>query len=301
MSDDINNPPVFVTLVRNRRDIPQTRLLINSLRSFGGAVHNCPVWIFEVNPQHAPCEPLKGDNIAIFPLEVPESIKSYLYGDKVYAGRQAEEMADSTTRSLIWMDPSCLVINPPVLYDLSGQFDAAVRPVHIRNVGIAALVPLDDFWKTICETVGVTDIHATVESFVDRQIIRSYFNSHAFAVNPSKKLCQEWFNIFEMLVCDKEFQKKCCKDQQHRVFLHQAVYSVLITASIDADRLRILPPDYNYPYNLHESVFSERKARALNDLVTVTYESRSLSPDAVNDIHIADPLKKWLSNHYSLT
>jgi hypothetical protein len=286
-------------LVRSRREIPQIRLLIDSIRSFGGALRQCPVWIFEVNPQNAPCDSLKGENISVFTLNVPESIKSYLYGDKVYAGRQAEDMADPNTRTLIWIDPSCLIIQPPVLYDLSDKFDAAVRPVHIQNVGLNASAPLDGFWNTICESIGVTDIQTSVETFVDRKIIRSYFNSHAFAINPAKKVCDRWFKAFEMLVCDQEFQKTSCQDQQHRIFLHQALYSALITAFIHPDRLNILPPDYNYPYNLHGSVPPERKAQALNDLVTITYESRTLAPDTVTDIHIVDPLKTWLSDHYT--
>jgi len=297
MNDETNYQSVFVTLVRNPSQIAQTHLLINSIRSFGGALSQCPVWVFESNPQKASCESLKDTNTKIFSLKVPDSVKEYLYGDKVYAGRQAEEMAGSKIRSLIWMDSSCLITHPPLLYDLNSQSDTAIRPVHIQNVGIPASAPLDGFWKKVYETVGVSDIQTTVETFVDRQLIRSYFNSHSFAVNPSIGLLHRWFYYFELLACDREFQINFCQDQQHRVFLHQAVLSTLIVTDIDTKRIRMLPSDYNYPYNLHGSVSPERKVSALNDLVSFTYESRSLDPNDVNDIKIYDPLRTWLNDH----
>jgi hypothetical protein len=59
----------------------------------------------------------------------------------------------------------------------------------------------------------------------------------------------------------------------------------------------MLPPDYNYPYNLHQSVPPDRRAAALNDLVCIAYENRLLDPNQVDDIAIHEPLRSWLSVH----
>ena len=141
------------------------------------------------------------------------------------------------------------------------------------------------------------DVQATVESFVDVQLLRAYYNSHAFAVNPSMGLLRQWFACFEALVCDQEFQSSSCQDERHQIFLHQAVLSALLSTSLEPERTRVLPPDYSYPYNLHRSVPLERRAHALNDLVCITYEDRSLEPDSVDDINIYDPLRSWLAVH----
>lgn len=298
MSDETGDRPVFVTLVRNPEEIPQTHLLISSIRSFGGPLSQCPIWVYEANPKKASCDSLRDVNVQIRSLKLPDSIRKYLFGDKVFAGCHAEEKVNPKVRSLIWIDPSCFIVHPPLLYDLNMQFDAAVRPVHIQNVGLSASAPLDGFWKKVYETSGgVSDIQTTVETFVDRQSIRSYFNSHVFVINPSIGVLRRWFVDFEALVNDQEFQMECCQDLQHRIFLHQAVLSTLIAATIDPKRVRILPPEYNYPYNLHESISPERRATALNDVVSLTYEGRSLAPGLVEDIDIDAPLKKWLSDH----
>jgi hypothetical protein len=219
----------------------------------------------------------------------------YYFADKVYACAQAEELVDGRIQSLIWIDPACLIIRPPLLFHLDRSADAAVRPVHIRNVGLATTEPLDGFWEKVYETVGVQDVQIAVESFVDGQQIRAYYNSHAFSVDPSAGLLGRWLESFEALVCDEEYQTSSCQDEAHRVFLHQAVLSALLATSLEPARLRALPPDYNYPYNLHLSVPLDRRARALNDAVCITYEDRSLDPNVVDDIGIHDPLRSWLS------
>ena len=297
MSDTIVDQTVFLTLVRTTGERACARILIDSIRSFGGVLSHCPIWLFEADPQKAPCKSMGRIDVQIFSLSVPDTMRHYYYADKVYACAQAEELVAPRVQSLIWIDPVCLIIRPPLLLDLGQSYDAAVRPVHIRNVGLPPAEPLDSFWRKIYGTVGVHDIQTTVETFVDAQRIRSYFNSHAFAVNPAKGLLRRWLERFESLVCDEEFQTSSCQDELHQIFLHQAVLSALLVIMLDPKRVRVLPPDYNYPYNLHQSVPLDRQAPALNDLVCIAYEDRSLDPNVGDDIAIYDPLRSWLSAH----
>ena len=90
-------------------------------------------------------------------------------------------------------------------------------------------------------------------------------------------------------------QRASCQDDWHQIFLHQAVLSTLITTELDLERVRILPPDYGYPYNLHQDVPADRQALALNDLTCVIYEERSIDPGQVSDIQIHEPLRSWLA------
>ena len=92
----------------------------------------------------------------------------------------------------------------------------------------------------------------------------------------------------------RAFQSNACQDELYRIFLHQAVLSALTVTLLGPDRIRLLPPDYSYPYNLHSSVPPERRARALNDLVCIAYEDRPLDPRVVSDIQIDEPLRSWL-------
>ena len=97
------------------------------------------------------------------------------------------------------------------------------------------------------------------------------------------------------LLADADFQASACADDLHRIFLFQALWSALLTAELPRERLRLLPPDYNYPYNLHGRVAPERRAAALNELTSLTYEGRSLAPELVQDVEIREPLRSWLA------
>lgn len=288
---------IFLTLVRSPEEKTGARILIDSLRTFGGALRECPIWIFEANPHNAPCQDLANEQARVIALEMPASLGDYFFADKVFACAQAEALASVETQALVWMDPTVLCVQPPTLFDLGTRIDAAFRPVHIRNVGALATEPLDDFWRGIITSVGVDDIALTVESFVDAQCLRAYFNTHAFAINPHCKLLMRWRDSFATLVRDTAFQARACNDTRHQVFLHQALLSALVAATLDPARIRILPPTYNYPYNLHARVPSERRARALNDLVCLTYEDRSLDPGAMTDIQVNVSLATWLARY----
>jgi hypothetical protein len=334
MSNTAVDEVVFFTLVGTVRERAGAHLLLDSLRSFGGDLSRCPIWVFETNPEGAPCRGLARSGVEILPLQVPETTRHYYFAGKVAACARAEELAAGSVRSqtrervpsqiregtpsqtsvptLAWMAPDCLVIQPPLLFHLARQispdgtafdatafhaaaFDAAVRPVHIRNVGLPATGPLDSFWQGIYEAMGVPDVETTVESFVDRQQLRAYYNSHAFAVNPALGILRRWSELFEALVCDREFQERACQDGRHQVFLHQAVLSALLATSLEPARVRLLPPEYNYPYNLHSSVPAQWRARALNDLVCIACEDRSLDPAVVDDIAVHEPMRSWLA------
>ena len=290
---------IFVTWVASSRQRECARLLIDTIRAFGGGLSHCPIWVFEANPQRTRCESLEQSGVRVLPLGVPEPIRRFHFSDKVYACARAEEMAPSAVQSLVWLSPDCLIVRPPLLFDLAPSIDAAVRPVHIQNVGLPAAAPLDAFWQGIYETIGIPDVEATVESFVDRQRIRAYFNSASFAARPSAGLFRQWLACFEALVLNEEYLLQTCQDEWHQVFLHQAILSTLIVTTLDPERVRILPPDYGYPYNLHQSVPPERRASALNDLTCVIYEERLVDPDLIDDIEVREPLRSWLSSRTS--
>lgn len=286
---------VFATVIRSGYGLSRAQLMIDSLRTFGGEMGSSQVWIFKADPHMTLADSQGEGSTQIIPLDVPDTISGYPFAEKVCASARAEEMAAPHFRSLVWIDPGCLIINPPPLFDLGETVDAAVRPVHLQIVGLEAAQPLDAFWKRIYQTFGLQDIHTTVESFVDQKRIRAYFNSHAFSVNPSLGLMHRWSEYFHGLVSNREFQELACQDELHQIFLFQAILSTLLVTRLDRQRIRILPPVYNYPYNLQKDVPEYRRAESLNDLVCIAYEDRPLDPELMDDISVNKPLRSWLA------
>jgi hypothetical protein len=277
---------------------PAVHLLVDSLRAFGGDLAGSQFWIFTTDPKLSYGR--EDDRTCLLPLVVPAPVAAYPFGRKVAACAQAEQLVPAGTRSLVWIDSSCMFVQPPILFDLGAAFDAAFRPVHIRNVGLSPVESLDAFWQGIYTVLGVKDVGNTVTSFIDDQRLRTYFNSHAFSVNPALGLMRRWYEIFQRLLNDRQFQEAACPDERHKIFLFQALLSALVASSLEPTRVRILPPTYNYPYNLHDRVPADRHAVSLDELVCFTYEDRKIHPNALIDIQVHEPLRAWLEARLSL-
>lgn len=295
----MHSQSIFITKVSSSEEKDAVLLLIDSIRSFGGEMGECPFWIFGTDPQVEYLQGLSLDQVEIYSLSVPVLLQHYPFGDKVIACAKAEAQTPLGIHSLIWLDPECLIIQPPLLYDLEEDFDAAFRPVHLRNVGLSPDEPLNAFWKGIYRVLGVQDIQRPVNSFVDQQCLRAYFNSHGFSIRPQLGLMNRWQELFEQLVYDRQYQEIACKERRNQIFLFQALLSALITSALDEQRIRILPPQYNYPYNLQAQIGDARRVGTLNDLVSLTYEERPLDPKLVTDLDIREPLRAWLETHLS--
>ncbi|MGD9030600.1 MAG: hypothetical protein PVG25_12390, partial [Anaerolineae bacterium] len=271
------------------------RVVIESLRAFGGPLRDAVVWAFVLDADRV-SNALPGvEKVERFPLALPDECPRYPFAEKVYACARAEEMAGAEVRSLVWLSLDCLIVNPPVLFDLgpapaTAAADVAFRPVHHRNVGSRAAEPLDPFWQGVYRALAVDQMPYNVESFADGQTLRPYFNTHCFAFNPALGLGQDWWDHFTTLVTDEAFQAGPCANELHKVFLHQAILSTLVARDLDWERVRLLPPEYNYPLNLLEEMPPHLKVPALNSLVNAVYE------DAFpwGEIAIQEPRRSWL-------
>jgi hypothetical protein len=284
----------FVTAVLIPEQRACARLLVDSLRTFGGPLSDCPVWILEMRPHTAPCGDLAGPGVDVVRLEVPESLPRYYFTYKVYAWAQVESWADPSQQSLVWLDPGCLVVRPPMHFELARLQAAAFRPVHIRNVGIPAAMELDPFWEGIYRVVGLEEAGYSVESFVDGQTIRPYYNTHLFALDPGQGIGRVWLEAFETLVQDEAYQVAACADELHKIFLHQAVLSALVAKQLGPERIRVLPVEYSYPLHLHGQVPPERQPDTLNRLVCPVYEEGFRYPETLEGLPVVEPLASWL-------
>jgi hypothetical protein len=290
----LNDQTCFFILVTSLEGEKHARFLIESLRTFGGDLRACPIWVFLPNRERVSTIYTDLEDVHVFPIEIEEAFSRYYFTYKVHTCALAEELAESEFRSLVWLSPQCLIVNSPDLCDLSPSFDAAFRPVHIRNVGLPVEEPLDAYWREVYRNVGVDDPPYSVESFVDLQELRPYFNSHIFSINPMRGVLRTWLTHFKRMIMDQAFQSGPCQDEVHQIFLHQAILSALLPKILAWERVRILPPEYSYPLHLHHEVPEARRPGSLNDLVCPVYEDAYRFPDTLNGVAVDGFLRDWL-------
>ena len=283
----------FFTLIVGNQQERNTRLLVESLRAFGGRMGDCPVWILYPDLSSASAETWQDlEDVRLLPLGGVHAPR-YWFSLKTHAGARAEELAGPEVRSLVWLAPENLIVQPPVLFDLGAPQDtraAAFRTVHHSNIGSPAQEPLDDFWSTVYASVGLDEAPYTTRSYIDDRELRPYWNTHCFAVDPALGLLRAWREGFRALVDDAAFQAGPCQDIAHQVFLHQAVLCALLTVRLAEAQIRALPPEYSYPLHMHDQVPAAQRASMLNELVCAVYED--VLP--LEGLAVREPLRSWL-------
>ena len=239
------------------------------------------------------------DGVEPVPLEPSASPDRYFFGRKVAACAQMETMAEGRYGSTVWMAPQCLVIRPPCLLRLEPPLGAALRAVHVKNVGASAEARPDAFWTAVYGLVGVEPPATTVYSLVDGQEIRPYYNSHLFSVVPDRGILRRWLTLFERAVNDEDLQRGPCADELHRIFLHQALLSALVGLELGPGSVRPLPPPYSYPLHFHQNVPAPGRARRLDECVCPVYEGAFVFPDTLCGLAPGPELQEWFERRMS--
>jgi len=285
----------FFTLVVSAQQERNARLQVDSLRTFGGRMSGCPVWVFYPDLTAADQKTWQGlENVQLLPLGEVHAPR-YWFSLKVHVGARAEECAGPEIQTLAWLAPENLIVQPPLLFDLAASDDrppyqAAFRTVHHSNIGSPADQPLDAFWAAVYRSVGLDEAPYTTRSYIDDRELRPYWNTHCFAIDPALGLLQAWREGFQAMVDDADFQAGPCRDVPHQVFLHQAVLCALLTRELAKEQIRALPPQYSYPLHMHNQVPPALQAKTLNELVCAVYED--VLP--LEGLTVHEPLQSWL-------
>ena len=97
---------------------------------------------------------------------------------------------------------------------------------------------------------------------------------------------------------NKAFQEEDCREFQQRLFLQQVIFSSLAACTFGETKIRVLPPDYSYPYHLQDKIPEPSKIYSLNKLTHVVYEECSMHPANLKIIDVDEPLTSWLREYW---
>ena len=194
------------------------------------------------------------DNVYVIPFELDEPLHSYPFSYKVFAVSALQDFITPLPTTIIWLDPSAIILQEPGLLGLEDRRHIALRPVHVKNVGLRCDEEIDTYWSHIYNTVEVEhgDLYS-VKSYVDQADLYPYYNCGIYEISPHSKVLSMWWDAFSKMVLDVQFQASHCGSILHKVFLHQSIFSALICKYLSAEDVRILPPEYGYPLHFHKN------------------------------------------------
>jgi hypothetical protein len=282
-----------------------TRLLIESIRTFGGLFSGIPIWCLvpriksKVSSQFRDLCDAANCHVRLF--ETPPGALRFPFAADVAGAAHAEEKARNTFDLLVWLGVNTIVFQEPRRFMLSNQACIGYRPVHHRNIGSRIDEALDPFWSSVYRICKVpSDRVFPMKTHVDGKTLRPYFNASSIVIRPKRGLFASWRDVFFAAYQQQEFEKFYKQDEMYAIFMHQAILSGIILAMFRSDEMIELPPTYNYPLHLWNHDVTESRPRRLSDLTTARHEGFYSDPNWRENIPEGDDLKNWLENriHY---
>ena len=275
---------------------PKDLILAASVRKFGESLSDSPIWLLipkeSANINKEIRNLFLSLNVDLIPFSTKNEPK-FPFINYVLAAAKAELLAKKERLLLAWLGSNTILFNEPKHFILDDDKNLGYRPVHHTNIGSFFDEPIDPFWELVYQKCNVSKKQIfPMKTHVDHNKIRPYFNAGCLIVRPEKELLNSWWNSYKKLYNKQYFKEYYNKNYLFAIFIHQAVLSGVILSNIEKSQLYELPFDYNYPLNLYYYCPFVYRARNINELTTVRYES----PEDLKKVPIQDPLKRWLIN-----
>jgi hypothetical protein len=275
----------FVACVERGALEQKTRLLIRSIRRFGGIHRDAPIHTFAPRAGRDITSATRDlfDELGVTHHEerLNTDFDAYGVGNKIFAAARAEELASEDF--LAFLDSDTVVVAEPEALALADGIDAAVRPVefhrwrepdaaneahwrtHHRRAGSAGEAESgDDYWLRMYELCGIAN-RPFVETTCDRIRIRAYANSGLVAVRREAGLFGQWRRDFLTLAAAGH------RPNGDMHYMDQL--SLAATLARIWDRVQLLDGRYNYPLVGRPLLAEPLRAARLDELVHIHYNA----------------------------
>lgn len=275
-------------------------LLVESIRTFAGSLSQTPIWIFIPDygkqPSRTITDKLRTLKAMLIPFKIDNKLLKFPFIEKVHVISLAESMVCGQTDLLAWLDTNTMVLQEPKDFLLQDDKNLGFKPVHHTLVGSRFDEPLDPFWTLIYHYCAVPkDRVFPMMTHVDKTRLRPYFNAGLLITRPEKQLLRYWRDTFFKVYREPSFQVFYQQDPRYRIFLHQAVLSGVILATLTTNELQELPTTYNYPLHLYEQDITDHRPSCLEELVTFRHEGFYKDSDWSKKMPAKKPLKQWIA------
>jgi hypothetical protein len=295
---------IFATYAEDTSSIGAIIKMVESLRTFGGIYSKAPFWIYISNSKIAESEKLILESgisgIELKTSEAPKESNNFYFSGKTFAAANFEKEALGKADLIIWMDEDTIILQEPKAFALDKGMILGYRPVMHKNIGSLYSEPVDPFWSRIYKLLSVEDSSlfpmATVAS---DEVLRPYFNAGLLIVRPEFGLLRKWPEYFMILCGDSVLVEMCKQDRKKNIFLHQTALSAAILNLVPRDKMKELPPEYNYPLFFDEMFGAVRPYNSLDNVVTFRHEAYFSRPSPDWEKKIKGPADKiaWIKEH----
>ena len=279
-----------------------SKLLVSTLRKFGGSLKNTPIISYQ---------PRKGLTISestkkFFDLNQVEhraivlntDFVDYPLANKPLACAYHEQ--NSQAETILFLDSDVLILNEPTQFLELGDADVMLRPVGFKNIGSSR--PNDKthyYWQKLYDLFGVK-AHRMVTSLNDQQEILEYYNTGHILSKRSTGLFSQWAENFRRASADG------VEPPESHFYLEQSIFG----ATVSQLELNVKPfkTPYNYPVhflkNRHSLANHPAFIANFEDIVSLHYhkvfdqpEGKEIMQNKFSKTEIGLEISKMLEEH----
>ncbi len=275
--DSENRRIVFGTYAANEDSLRWIRIMVESLRAFGGCLKNAPVWCYHpdrISESVEACKPVDEQYGITFKRSCfPRDASPFPFAGKVFAAALAEADAVCKFPLLVWLDNDVVFVKEPRDFLLPDNISFGYRPVMHMLIGSRFSEPPDEFWSRVYNRLGVAEEKVfPITTPVDREKLRAYFNAGMLVVRPEMGILRKWPESFAVLYSDSVFADWCDAHPLIGIFLHQTALVGAVLTMLRHEEMIELPETYNYPFFMQRQYPPDRRPASLDDVVMFRHE-----------------------------
>jgi len=288
---------IFASLAKSTTSFRKIRVLLDSLKDFGGELFRAPLLIMHPDSLDVTIEDarlLKLPDVQMIPFRISSEEMDFPLAVVAIGAAAAEEAVAGKVENLVWLLEDTLILRSPYALVLPASVQYAYRPVHHTQIGSLWKASPDGFWTAIYHHSRVEPDHLfPMDTCVRDNTIRPYFNAGCQVTRPQNELFSRWCELFRSLYRHPDF-RLFFDNLLYRVFMHQAVLAGAVLSSFSPAQLYELPESYNYPLHLHADYPPKFRPTKLSDLVTCRYETFDELKKILAFITVDEPIKTWI-------
>lgn len=242
-----------------------SKLLVYSIRKFGGAFKDIPIYSYQPRKNH----PISASTRSFFEDHHVEHIDLHLntvYADYPLANKPLvceHRERHSKSDVIVFMDSDILFQHEPNDFLTIANADVLLRPVDTKNVGTDGQDENAEYWKKLYRLCDVK-IRRDVRSTIDNQTLLEYYNSGQIVNHKSNGLFSHWKENF-IKTMDARLMPS-----QGIFFVEQSVFAATI-AQLELS-VKQIDKHYNCPVHMLDHVQNESyKIESFSNLVTLHY------------------------------
>jgi hypothetical protein len=226
---------------------------------------------------------------------MPHEAEAFILGGKPYAAAAAESDARGEAEILAFVDSDTIFVREPAEFLLAGDIDLGYRPVQLVNISSRYDQPADEYWARIYDLLQVPPSAVfPMTTTVDGICIRPHFNAGMVITRPRLGLLERWAGNFAVLCSDSSIISLCKQEELNNIYLHQAVLAATVLRMVPRDRMRDLPPSYNYAVFLTDQMAPGMKLPSLDDAVTFRHGQHYITLEKLEEFAGQSRIFQWL-------